>query len=122
MIILYFIAGLLAGIIGGMGMGGGTVLIPILTIFFEKQQIVAQGVNILSFVPMAAVALVFHIKNKLVKFKNILLLIIPACLCSALGALLARGMDTELLGRLFGGFLIALAVFQAVMAWKSNKV
>ena len=31
--IVYMFAGLAGGILGGMGMGGGTVLIPILTIF-----------------------------------------------------------------------------------------
>ena len=34
--ILWFgIAGIISGIIAGMGMGGGTLLIPILTIFFS---------------------------------------------------------------------------------------
>ena len=32
------IAGVVGGVIGGMGMGGGTLLIPILTIFLDVPQ------------------------------------------------------------------------------------
>ena len=32
------IAGFVSGVIGGMGMGGGTLLIPILTIFLAFEQ------------------------------------------------------------------------------------
>ena len=38
MFILELIAGLAGGVIGGMGMGGGTLTIPILTIFLSYEQ------------------------------------------------------------------------------------
>ena len=62
-----FLAGLVSGIVGGMGMGGGTLLIPILTIFLSFKQKSAQAINLLVFIPMSLVALVIHIKNKFVK-------------------------------------------------------
>ena len=68
----YVFAGLLGGILGGMGMGGGTLLIPLLSIFYNVSQHSAQAVNLISFIPMAVVALVIHIKNKRVDFKGIL--------------------------------------------------
>ena len=34
----YAIAGVFGGILGGMGMGGGTVLIPLLSIFYAVEQ------------------------------------------------------------------------------------
>ena len=55
--------GFFAGIIGGMGMGGGTLLIPILTIFLSFEQKNAQAINLLVFIPMAIVALIIHFKN-----------------------------------------------------------
>ena len=68
--LLYLIlAGIISGIIGGMGMGGGTLLIPILTIFLAFEQRSAQAINLLVFIPMALIALIIHIKNKLVDFK-----------------------------------------------------
>ena len=68
---LYVIAGIVGGIIGGMGMGGGTLLIPILTIMLDIPQKTAQAINLVSFIPMAAVTLVIHVKNKLVDKKSI---------------------------------------------------
>ena len=49
----YVLAGIVSGVIAGMGMGGGTLLIPILTIFFALSQTLAQGINLFSFLPCA---------------------------------------------------------------------
>ena len=62
------IAGILGGVLGGMGMGGGTVLIPLLGIFYNVSQHTAQAVNLISFVPMAVGALIVHLKNKMIEF------------------------------------------------------
>lgn len=58
------ITGFLSGIIGGMGIGGGTILIPIMTIFLGFDQKTAQAVNLIYFIPTALTALTIHIKNK----------------------------------------------------------
>ena len=65
---LYILFGALGGLIGGMGMGGGTILIPLLTLFLNVPQLQAQTINLISFIPMAIVSLIIHIKNKLVDF------------------------------------------------------
>ena len=71
-VFLFVLFGLLGGIIGGMGMGGGTLLIPLLTIFLSIEQKTAQSINLLAFIPMALVALIIHFKNKMVMTKDIL--------------------------------------------------
>ncbi len=118
MFILYLLAGLAAGVLGGMGMGGGTILIPLLTIFFAEGQLESQGINLVTFLPMAAVAILLHIKNRLVCFKHLAALVPPACGMAAVGALLAKNAGGELVGRMFGGFLIILAGVQAYFALK----
>ncbi len=115
----YGIAGLLGGVLGGMGMGGGTVLIPLLNIFYGVGQHTAQAVNLISFIPMAIVALIFHLKNKLVDFDKILLIIIPGVFACIVGCYLARAITGDLLRRCFGGFLILLSVFQVIMQFKN---
>jgi len=47
-IILSLLFGILSGVLGGLGMGGGTLLIPLLTIFLNFEQKLAQGINLLS--------------------------------------------------------------------------
>ena len=108
----FALAGFLAGIPGGMGMGGGTVLIPILIVFLSIPQHVAQAINLITFIPMAIVVLIFHFKNKLVKIKDLLWLIIPAVIFAVGSSLLATVIEGDLLKRIFGGFLIALSVVQ----------
>ena len=56
------ILGFLSGIIGGMGMGGGTILIPALILFAHIDPKIAQSVNLLSSIPMTIFALIIHIK------------------------------------------------------------
>ena len=68
-VFLQILFGFLSGVLGGMGMGGGTLLIPLLTIFLNVEQKVAQATNLLVFVPMAIFSLLLHTKNKLVEYK-----------------------------------------------------
>jgi len=120
-ILFYILAGLLGGVLGGMGMGGGTVLIPILTIFFGIDQTAAQGINLITFIPMAAAAIFLHAKNKLIDFKVLPWFIIPGVIFAVGGAFIAKNIDAGILQKLFGGFLIALAIFQIFMTIFSKK-
>lgn len=117
----YVIAGALSGVLGGMGMGGGTLLIPLLSIFYSVPQHTAQAINLLSFIPMAVVALAIHIKNGLVEFKDIFFVVVPAVIFGVLGAFAAKDISGDLLRKMFGGFLILLSVFQAISGFKKNS-
>lgn len=111
-IILLAVSGIAAGILGGMGMGGGTILIPLLTIFFNVGQKEAQAINLVAFIPMAIVSLGIHIKNKRVKKEGLLWIIVPAVLTSVGGGFAAQAVNGEVLKRIFGGFLLLLSVVQ----------
>lgn len=122
MIFWEIIAGVLGGIVGGMGMGGGTLTIPILTVFLHYKQLQAQGVNLIAFLPMSVIALIIHVKNKLVDFKSTWLLALIGCIFSLGGALMANHISNGLLKKLFAIFLIGLAVWQIVeMKRNSNQ-
>ena len=104
----FLIAGAVGGILGGMGMGGGTLLIPILTFFLDVTQKNAQAFNLISFVPMAIIALILHAKNKLIALKGMLPLIISAVISSLLGGFAVSFIEGDLQTKLFGGFLVYL--------------
>lgn len=108
------LAGVVGGAFGGMGMGGGTLLIPILTLFLGFTQKQAQAINLVAFLPMAGAALFVHTKNGLVDYKGALPLVLPGVIFSALGAFCMRKVADRLLRRCFGGFLLLLAAFNAV--------
>lgn len=119
--LLLFLAGIAGGVLGGMGMGGGTALIPILTLFLGVPQPIAQGLNLISFLPMAALALTVHKKNGLLKTRGLLLLILPAAATSLLSALAAAYLPAAALKRGFGLFLACLSLFVARSAFLSRK-
>lgn len=68
--ILFYISAFLTGILASMGLGGGMILILYMTLIAGMEQLTAQGVNLLFFIPIAAAALIIHTKNKLVKWKK----------------------------------------------------
>ncbi|MBR2384651.1 MAG: sulfite exporter TauE/SafE family protein [Clostridia bacterium] len=111
-ILFLAVVGVMAGVLGGMGMGGGAILIPLLTVFFKVDQISAQAINLVAFIPMAIVSLIIHVKNKRVEKEGLLWIILPASACSLSGSLLALVVKGSLLKRFFGGFLIALSIMQ----------
>lgn len=119
--IIYILLGFASGLLGGMGMGGGTVLIPALTIFMGVEQHVAQAANLIAFLPMAAFSLKVHRDRGLLKTDDIWAVIIPAVVTSVLGALAAAYLPGEVLGKLFGAFLVILAVRGIIKLKSASK-
>ncbi len=103
--------GILGGVLGGMGMGGGTLLIPLLTLLMGTEQKIAQAINLVAFIPMSVVTFIMHAKNKLIRFEY-LWLSLPALVGSVGASLLALKAAAGGLRIGFGVFLIALGVFQ----------
>ncbi len=93
-------------------MGGGTVLIPALTLLLGVDQRLAQAANVISFLPMAAIVLPRHKQNGLLKTEGIWAVIIPAALSTVIFGLIMSVLPSDVLRRGFGLFLIALAVKQ----------
>jgi len=112
--IIFILIGVAGGVLGGMGMGGGTLLIPLLVTFTSMQQHSAQAVNLIAFIPMAIIVLFVHIKNGLVKPKYLLTISLPATILGVLLAFAVRRIPDDNLRRYFGVFLIVLGIYQLV--------
>lgn len=102
----------LSGIIGSMGLGSGTVLIILLTVFLSFDQKTAQGVNLLFFVPCAVYAIVFYLKKRLIKKNLVLPLVIPGLLGACAGYGILTFLSPVLLRKLFGAMLVLIALKQ----------
>lgn len=112
--IWFIVSGLLSGVVAGMGMGGGTILIPVLTIFFSVTQVMSQGINLLAFLPCAIVSLIIHIKSKLVNFKIGLPIIFAGVLASVAASFLAVNTKNDTLQLFFAVFLLCVGLEQIV--------
>jgi uncharacterized membrane protein YfcA len=110
--ILFILIGLAGGVLGGAGMGGGTLLIPLLVLFTGLGQHAAQAVNLLAFIPMSVIALIIHAKNGLVKFRYFFGISLPAALTAAAAAYFVRHIAPQALKIGFGIFLAVVGVIQ----------
>ena len=81
-------------------------LVVWLTAVLAAEPRLAQGMNLLFFLPAALCACFFHIRRKKLPWSLVLPAAGAGCLTAALGAFLAGRMDTDLLRRLFGGLLL----------------
>ena len=104
------LAGAVTGVLSGFGVGGGSLLLIYMTSFAGVPQTLAQGINLLYFLPTAATALPTHFKNGYVEKQTLLPAIAAGLVCSALTAWAATALDVEVLRKCFGGFLILIGL------------
>lgn len=100
------LAGTATGVLSAFGVGGGSLLLIYLTSFAGVGQHQAQGINLLYFLPAAAAALPAHRKNGLLETGTILPAVLTGLATAALTAWVSNGLDTGLLRKLFGLFLL----------------
>lgn len=115
------LAGLFSGIIGGMGMGGGAVLIIYLTVFQNVEQLRAQGINLLFFIPIALTAVIIYAFKKQIKWNITLPIAIGGILGAVGGFYLTDFIGGNFTAKLFGGFLILLGLKELFFKTKTNS-
>lgn len=112
--ILPLIVGGATGVLSGFGVGGGSLLLVYMTAFAGVEQRLAQGINLLYFLPAGLMALPAHVKNGYIEKQALLPAIGAGLICAALSAWAATAMDVALLKKFFGGFLIVVGVMELV--------
>lgn len=103
------IIGLISGIITSFGMGGGTILILLLTLILKSQQISAQATNLIFFIPTALIASVINSKQKNIDYKIGSIIAICGIIGAIIGAKVAIIIKTDL-KKYFAIFLLIIAV------------
>lgn len=111
----YSLIGLASGVFAGMGMGGGTFLIPLLTLLMNVEQEVSQCINLLVFIPMAVIDIIIYSKKKLIDFKNWWIISLPAVVVSTVGALVSTKLSSKVLKIIFGAFIGLIGVVQIIV-------
>lgn len=106
------LAGLFSGILGSMGLGGGAVLIIYLTLFTETEQLAAQGINLLFFIPIALVAVTVYAIKKQIKWNIMLTLSLGGLIGSLAGIFLADFLGGEITSKIFGAGLVILGFIE----------
>lgn len=121
MIVILIIVGIISGIVSGLGMGGGTILVLVLSNFLNINQHVAQATNLIYFIPTSIAAIWVYWKNKNLD-KKVALKIIPISIAFAiLGSYIASKIESKNLKKYFGIFLLAIGVYEIFITVK-NKI
>jgi uncharacterized protein len=108
--LLLVLIGLLAGAVGGaLGVGGGIVVVPALTLAFGVPQTVAQGTSLATIVPTSVSGAVTQDRAGNVMRRAAAWMAAVGVVGAVAGALLALALPTELLARIFGAFLVVSA-------------
>jgi len=110
-VLCFVLAGVLGGALGGMGFGGGTLLIPILTLVFELPPKTAAWLNLIAFLPAASVAMIVHSKDRSILWKEVFFLLLFAFVGVILAFALGDRLSDRLLKGFFGWFLILFGAF-----------
>ena len=116
--LLPFLAALGTGVLSSWGVGGGTLLLVLMTLFLGVGHREAQAINLLFFLPTAGISLFFHRKNGFLDKEVWRQSAVPGALASLAGALIATAVDVSLLRRPFGVFLLYSG---ASMLWSARK-
>ncbi|MBQ8649315.1 MAG: sulfite exporter TauE/SafE family protein [Clostridia bacterium] len=104
------LAGLFSGIIGAMGMGGGAVLIIYLTLFTTTEQLTAQGINLIFFIPIALLSVIIYSVKKKIKWKTALTIAGFGLIGAVAGIFLSDLLSEKWTGYLFGILLIVMGL------------
>lgn len=109
---LEFFTGIISGTVSGTGMGGGTILILILSVFMGIDQHIAQATNLVFFVPTSITAIITTIKDKLINWKIGIPVAIAGVIGAIFGSRISVKMDVNHLKKYFGIFLILITIYE----------
>lgn len=107
---LNFFAAIVCGFLAGLGVGGGSLLMLWLTIFTGTPYPQARIINLLFFLPSAAIASIFRWKQGTLKLRRILPAFIAGCIAAAICSVLSRFLELEILQKMFGYLLLITGI------------
>ncbi|TME02843.1 MAG: sulfite exporter TauE/SafE family protein [Chloroflexi bacterium] len=117
--IVAVVGGFGAGFLSGtIGIGGGLLFVPTMTLGFSASQAIAQGTSLVAIVPTAIVGGVTHFRQGNVVLDAALWMGGGGVLGAVIGALVAVEVPGPLLARAWGAFLVFSAYRLAAQAVK----
>ncbi|WEV73272.1 sulfite exporter TauE/SafE family protein [Bifidobacterium sp. ESL0790] len=118
--ILLIALGIIIGMLSALlGIGGGAITVPTLSLFFGASDLIARGTSLLAMFPSAITGTIANWKRGLVHLRNGLILGIAAAVATPFGARIAEGISARL-----GAYLLAAYLFIIMLrsAWTALKI
>lgn len=116
------IFGIVAGIVTGLGMGGGTILILLLSLFMNLEQHIAQATNLVFFVPTALSAIIINVKQKNIDYKLAITVIVFGIIGAVIGAIISESISSNNLRKYFAIFILLIAFYEIYKLYKEYRI
>jgi hypothetical protein len=116
--LLLFVGSFFAGFLGALtGLGGGVVLVPLLTLGFHVDIRYAIGVSLISVIATSSGAAAAYVREGFSNVRIGMFLEVATTLGAVLGAFLATMVHTQALAIIFGAVLI----YSAFLSWQQSR-
>lgn len=115
------IFGVISGIVTGLGMGGGTVLILLLSLFMGLEQHIAQATNLVFFIPTSIAAILTNLKQKNVDLKLAINISSFGIIGAIIGSIISNSISSENLKKYFAIFILIIALHEIYELYKEYK-
>jgi len=111
-IIILLCIGLMAGMLSGLvGVGGGIIIVPALIYFMSMSQHEAQGTSLaVLLLPVGIFAVMNYYKAGYVDVKTTLIIASTFVIGGFIGSKIAISIDQNLIKKIFGVFLLLVAL------------
>lgn len=119
--ILTLLAAFLTGLLASMGVGGGMLLIIWLTAVVGTNQLEAQGINLIFFLPIALLSVIIHRKNKLIDLRALKYSLATGLIGTVGGVLAAKAIEGNWLKLMFSVFILIVGVKELWAGIKSSN-
>ena len=118
---LAIVFGIISGIVTGLGMGGGTILILLLSLFINMEQHIAQATNLIFFIPTSLSAILINLKQKNVDKKLAITISIYGIIGAVVGAKISENISSQNLRKYFAIFILIIAIHEVYKFYKEYK-
>lgn len=117
--VIIVVIGLVTSAIASLlGIGGGIILVPLLTVLFDVPPVIAKGTALAVILPMSTVGTMRNRSNSLVDFKAALALGVTGVAMAPVGAMVSNSISAHTSNALFA---VLLAVVTTRMVWQAAK-
>ena len=118
---LEIIFGFISGNITSLGMGGGTVLILLLSLIMGVEQHIAQATNLIFFVPTSISSIIINLKNKNVDLNTAIMVSIFGIVGAIIGVNISQNINSIYLKKVFALFILFIAIYELYKFFKGYK-
>ena len=118
---MFIISTIIGALMAGMGIGGGSIFVLLLTLFGVANHKEAIIYNLIMFICVGITATISNIKNKSFDKKLFLKLVIFTTIFAIIGVICSKNIDETNIKLYFNIFILVIGIYEIISSLKSFK-